>query len=192
MIREQTAYGLGRLAALARQQEWSAGEAASLTPTQGDALRLLADRPSGLRLTELAGQLSVRASTASDAVSTLVAKGLVARAPDPENARAVRISLTPSGMQMLGHVPEGFLTIVDMLSDADAEALHAIVLRTIARLQKTGRIAPQRLCVTCRYFVSEASAEPPGGHFCRLVNQPLRPADLRINCPEHETSSPDG
>ena len=79
MSREQLSYGLGRLAALARQRDWVTGEAAGLTPTQGDTLRLLADRPAGLRLGELAAHLSVRPSTASDVVAVLVAKELVRR-----------------------------------------------------------------------------------------------------------------
>ena len=79
MSREQLSYGLGRLAALARQRDWVTGEAAGLTPTQGDTLRLLADRPAGLRLGELAAHLSVRPSTASDVVAVLVAKVLVRR-----------------------------------------------------------------------------------------------------------------
>ena len=186
MSREQLSYGLGRLAALARQRDWVTGVAAGLTPTQGDTLRLLADRPAGLRLGELAAHLSVRPSTASDVVAVLVAKELVRRLPDPDNARAVRVVLTDAGRAMLGQMPDGFDAVVDMLSDADAGTLHGFVISTIVRLQQAGRIAPQRLCVTCRYFVSEADGA--GGHFCSLVNQPLQPAGLRGNCPEHEAT----
>jgi hypothetical protein len=119
-------------------------------------------------------------------VAVLVAKELVRRLPDPDNARAVRVVLTDAGRAMLGQMPDGFDAVVDMLSDADAGTLHGIVISTIVRLQQAGRIAPQRLCVTCRYFVSEADGA--GGHFCSLVNQPLQPADLRVNCPEHEAT----
>ena len=118
--------------------------------------------------------------------AVLVAKELVRRLPDPDNARAVRVVLTDAGRAMLGQMPDGFDAVVDMLSDADAGTLHGIVISTIVRLQQAGRIAPQRLCVTCRYFVSEADGA--GGHFCSLVNQPLQPADLRVNCPEHEAT----
>lgn len=186
MIREQLTYGLSRLAALARQKDWQVGEEAGLTPTQGDVLRLLADRSDGLRLKDLAAQLSVRSSTASDAVSALVSKKLVERSPDPEQARAIRVALSPAGRAMLGQLPDGFAAIVDLLSDSNAVNLHGIVLQTIVQLQRAGRIAPQRLCVTCRYFVADASPDGSGEHYCRLVEAPLRAPDLRINCPEHE------
>ena len=147
MLRDQLIYGLSRLAALARQEDWKVGEAAGLTPTQGDALRLL---------------------------------------PDPDERRAIRIVPSPSGRAMLGRLPDGFASIVGLLSDQSAEDLHGIVLRTIRELQRTGRIAPQRLCMTCRYFVASDSLDRSSEHHCRLMNAPLREPDLRINCPEHE------
>ncbi|MGC1467820.1 MAG: MarR family transcriptional regulator [Sphingorhabdus sp.] len=186
MIREQLTYGLGRLAAVARQRDWGAGEAAGLTPTQGDVLRLLADRPAGLRLKDLAAQLSVRPSTASDVVSALVGKGLAERSADPDNGKAICVTLSPGGRSMLGQVPDGHHSIVELMSDDDVAAVHGAVLRTITRLQRAGQIAPQRMCVTCRYFVSEADLDASAGHFCRLIKKPLEMADLRINCPEHE------
>ncbi len=189
MIRDQLIYGLSRLAALARQKDWQTGGDAGLTPTQGDALRLLAGRPDGLRLKDLAAQLSVRSSTASDAVSALASKHLVERRPDPDHGRAIRVSLTPEGRALLGQLPDGFEDIVGLLSDGNAESLHTIVVQTIGQLQRAGRIAPQRMCLTCRYFVSDASMAKRGEHYCRLIKAPLRPSDLRLNCPEHEEAS---
>jgi len=190
MIRDQLIYGLGRLAALARQHEWRAGEEAGLTPTQGDALRLLKARPDGLRLNQLAARLSVRPSTASDAVSALVAKGLVQRTPDSSDARALRITLTQKGRDILSEVPDGHGTIVDMLCDEEVESMHALVVRAIARLQQSGRIAPQRMCMSCRYFVPDGEFAQIGKAYCALIGAPLAPKDLRIDCPDHEEKAP--
>jgi len=186
MIREQLIYGLGRLSALARQREWSAGEQAGLTPTQGDALRLLKDRPQGLRLNQLAAQLSVRPSTASDTVSALLAKGLVDRLPDPENTRAIRVNLTKAGQEVVGVMPDGHSLMVAVLSDPEVEAMHASVLSAIMRLQQAGKIAKQRMCMTCRYFVTDGDMNKSEQAFCNLVGIALQPADLRTNCLEHE------
>lgn len=189
MIREQLSFGLGRLSAVARQRDWKIGEDLGLTPTQGDILRLLANRPKGLRLNQLAAQLSVRPSTASDAVSALVAKGLVLRSPDPESARAIRIGLAPDGSRLVGQAVDGHRHVVDLLTDAEAGAMHKIVINVIRRLQTAGQIAPQRMCVTCRYFVTEAEPEETGRSYCGLIEQPLNPVDLRIDCPEHEEAT---
>lgn len=189
MIRDQLLYALSRLSAFARQRDWQNGETAGLTPTQGEILRLLSTRREGLRLKEVAAQLSVRSATASDAVSSLVAKSLVNRFPDPEHGRAVRISLTHTGRAMLGEMPDSYGPIVDLLSTDDANALFRIVTRTIAQLQRAGQIAPQRMCISCRYFVSETNPDRPDEHFCNMIGAPLKAADLRIDCPEHEEAS---
>ncbi len=186
MIRAQLTYGLGRLAAVARQRDWKSGEDLGLTPTQGDVLRVLAGRPAGLRLNELAAQLSVRPSTASDAVSALVTKGWVLRSPDPDSARAIRICLSQEGLLLLGHMPDGHSHVVALLTDAEVEAMHAIVISAIGRLQKSGQIAPQRMCVTCKYFLSDSRLDQVDANFCTLIGQPLGVADLRVDCPEHE------
>jgi len=50
-----------------------------------------------LRLAELAQLESVSAPSTTRLVAELVAKGLVSREPDPEDGRAILISITPGG-----------------------------------------------------------------------------------------------
>lgn len=50
-----------------------------------------------LRLAELAQLESVSAPSTTRLVAELVAKGLVSREPDPEDGRAILISITPDG-----------------------------------------------------------------------------------------------
>lgn len=186
MIRDQLTYGLGRLAAVARQRDWKSGEELGLTPTQGDVLRMLSGRLFGLRLNELAGQLSVRPSTASDAVSALFTKGWVVKEADPDSSRAIRIRLSQEGSMLLGQMPDGHSHVVALLSDAEVESMHAIVIGAIGRLQKSGQIAPQRICVTCKYFLPDARLDKAHSNFCVLIGQALEIADLRVDCAEHE------
>ena len=68
--------GLTRLAAVARQLDWQAAEAAGLSPNQADILRFVATRPEGARLTAAAAHAGVRKATASDAVAALERKAL--------------------------------------------------------------------------------------------------------------------
>ena len=57
-----------------------------------------------LRLSELAGLLQLDQSTVSRQVSHLVAGGLVARAPDPADRRACRLTLSDQGRATLESV----------------------------------------------------------------------------------------
>jgi DNA-binding MarR family transcriptional regulator len=73
----------------------SASDDVSLTTTQRMALFELTGEP--VRLGELATRIAVSDPTASRAVDGLVAAGLAARVPDPDDRRAVRIDATPAG-----------------------------------------------------------------------------------------------
>jgi DNA-binding MarR family transcriptional regulator len=53
------------------------------------------------RVTELAAWESIAQPSATTLVGRLEAQGLVARGPDPDDARAVRVSVTPAGEALL-------------------------------------------------------------------------------------------
>jgi len=55
--------------------------------------------PGGLRVSELASAFNVTASGVTQLVTALEEQGLVARRMDPEDRRAVRVSLTERGMR---------------------------------------------------------------------------------------------
>jgi DNA-binding MarR family transcriptional regulator len=77
---------------------------ATLTTSQVDLLTPLLDADAdaaGLGLRELARVVGIAAPTASRMVDGLAARGLVTRARDPEDGRAVRIALTADGAAAL-------------------------------------------------------------------------------------------
>lgn len=188
-LRDQLSDGLARLAALARQEDWSTGEVEGLTPTQGDILRLLAARPQGTRLTTIAAQLQVSQPTASDAASTLERKGLLAKQADPLDGRAVLLSATRSGKALAKRWPAGFGSVADSLSVDDQTALLGILTRAIFKLQRQGAISPQRMCLSCRHFRADAHPGKSRQHHCGFIDAPIGDADLRIECADHEEAA---
>ena len=92
-------------------------------------------------LNEVAAELFVDKSTASRVVRSLERDGLVARSPDPEDRRALRLSLTPEGEVILSRIradaleanrrlldrypPEVRRGMVDLLADLVGEAARA-------------------------------------------------------------------
>lgn len=185
-LEQRLAEGLARLAAVARQTDWQAADAARLTPTQADILRFAATRPEGVRLTAAAAHVGIRNATASDVVSALERKDLVVKQPDPRDARAIAIKATESGAQQARAWPAGFSTVVSALSEPERELLFGLVIKAIRRLQLRGDIAPQRLCVTCCYFRENVAPETREPHFCTLVGAPMGERHLRVDCPEQE------
>lgn len=186
MLREQLSHGLARLAALARQDDWRAGEVEGLTPTQGDILRALIQRREGLRVSALAQRLNVTQPTASDAVATLERKGLIEKLADPDDGRALILRPTRSGRALARRWPLSFGAIIDTLAPADQVLLLGIVTRSIEALQSRGAISPQRMCLSCRYFARGVHRDAARPHHCRFIDAPLGEGDLRVDCPDHE------
>lgn len=74
-----------------------------LTLTQGSVLReLVADGPR--RMSALAELEGVRMPSMTDVVSRLERLGLVSRAPDPADRRAVLVEVTPEGRRFYGEL----------------------------------------------------------------------------------------
>jgi DNA-binding MarR family transcriptional regulator len=164
-----------------------------LTPTQAQiVLRLGSERPGRRRVGALAAALDVRQPTISDAVAALERKRLVERRPDSADARAATLRLTARGLAVahrLGGWDERARAELQLLPDEARQRSLSLLLDLIARLQRAGVVSVARTCPTCRFF---RFVERPGvasPHHCALLDMPLGPGDLRLDCPEHEQSA---
>ena len=181
--------GLTRLAAVARQLDWQAAEASGLSPTQADILRFVAGRPAGARLTAAAAHAGVRKATASDAVTALETKALVRKYADASDGRAVALIVTTKGNRVAKAWPSNFAPIVAGLSEPEQEILLGLVVKMIRHLQQRQLIAPQRTCVTCRYFRENVAPGTSSPHFCAFVGAPMSDRHLRVDCAEYESAA---
>jgi DNA-binding MarR family transcriptional regulator len=130
---------LGRLLRQLTRIVGGAEDGPALTATQRIALIEIAD--SGpLRLNDLAARMGTSAPTASRAVEFLDEHGLVARATDADDRRAVRIELTAPGHDLVeerkARASVAFEPAVAALPAADRKKL----LELLARM--TDAIAP--------------------------------------------------
>ena len=83
-------------AARALRRTWSRGLGPDLSPHDARALRVIG-RHGPTRLGEVADHLRIAPRSATDVVDRLEARGLVERAPDPADRRAMTVSLTTVG-----------------------------------------------------------------------------------------------
>ncbi|NGM46222.1 MarR family transcriptional regulator [Rhodobacter sp. SGA-6-6] len=183
---ENIAHAMSRLALYWRAAGWRAAGAQGLTPTQAEILSQLAAGP--LRSGDLARGLGVSAPTLTDAVSTLAAKGLVERRPDPQDRRAARVALTPQGAgaeARLPDMPEAIAPVLDGLSEPDRAGLLRGLTLVIRGLQEAGAIPVQRMCLTCRHFRPHAHDDAARPHHCAFVDAAFGDAALRLACADH-------
>jgi DNA-binding MarR family transcriptional regulator len=186
-IANRIASGLGRLALALRSKAWKGAADEGVTPTQGEILAQLADAPAGMRLSTLAHQLGVSAPTASDAVSTLVAKALVEKRSGNDK-RSVVLKLTNGGRRLAARAADwtDFLAeAAETLDDHEREEFLVALIKIIRALQESGDISPQRMCVTCIHFRPHAHRDAASPHRCTFIDTAFGAMSLRLNCADH-------
>lgn len=181
---------LDRLARGVRAHRQAVASAAGITVLQAELLRTLADgQPPAAFAGPLATELGVSQPTVSDSLAALERKGYVRRVPTPQDRRRSTFVLTDSGAGLaaeLARLDEALLAGVSRMDVPDQDNLLAALLSLIASLLENGVLAVARTCPTCRFF-----AEGADGPRCALLQVELAPADLRVNCPDHQLRAPD-
>lgn len=189
-IAQRVIVGLSKIGVALRSQSWQGAESQGLTPTQGQILALLqANAATGMRLSAVAQGLATSAATASDAVSSLVKKGLVSREKAADDRRAITIRLTPKGQQQAQQAaswPDFLLGAVAELSEEEQVVFFRGLTKMIQKLQEQSKIPVSRMCVTCHYFEANVYDDAHRPHHCNFVDAPFGDGDLRLDCPEHQ------
>lgn len=177
---------LERIAQTFRVLLWQESKAFSLSPIQVQVLIFLLHHSEEKRkVSYLAGEFNMTKATISDTIKTLEQKKLISKEYEQHDTRSYMIHLTSKGKEIADKT--SFFTKeikepIDKLQQDDKENLLLSLLHIIRHLNKSEVITIQRMCMTCSYY---QSSDPGQKHFCKLLNQNLHIADLRIDCPEH-------
>ena len=144
------------------------------------------------RVGRLAAEFSLSRATVSEAVRTLVTKGLVRREPWPHDGRVATLMLTAEGEEVAAGL-SGWADVVEEQLESFAigekEEVMRFLMRLISALQGAGVITVARMCVSCRFFRPDVHPRSVSPHHCALLDLPLSGADLRTDCPEHEPAA---
>jgi DNA-binding MarR family transcriptional regulator len=132
---------LGQLIRQLTRLVGGADDSPPMTATQRIALVELGD-DGPLRLNDLARRMGTSTPTASRAVDALETLGLVTRAPESGDRRALSIELTGRGRDLLDErlrrAARAFEPAAATLSDADRRALLALLSRLTDALRSAG------------------------------------------------------
>jgi len=188
-LQAKTVAALERLARLLASSQWEVATSSGLTALQ---LRLLEELAAAPRrgVGELATSLQLAPPTVSRALATLASKGLVEQKPDPADRRRVLFSLTQGGqalVERLGGWAQPLGAALASLGQEVRLELFSGLLALLGALEARGLMAQLRMCLTCRFFLPG-----DGQHqaFCRLLERPLSPGELRLDCPDHQPAAP--
>ncbi|MEO1049230.1 MAG: MarR family transcriptional regulator [Bacteroidota bacterium] len=177
-----------KLGEVVRSLQWEKAKKLKLSPLQLQTLIFLKNHKAALRKPALiAEEFSVTKATVSDAIKSLLQKGLIIKEADPEDSRSTFIHLSAKGEELsqeLEQYPNSVLASINELSQANKETLLAEHLKLISSVQKAGIISSPRMCFSCKFYEGDSENK----HFCQLLKQKLALKDLRIDCVEHELS----
>lgn len=175
---------LERLSEAFRVLLWQEGKQHGLSPIQIQLLTFLLHYPEEKRtITYLAGHFNMTKATISDAVKSLETKKYVVRKVSEQDTRSHTLHLGRSGKTLARKVEQfaqPLSNIVGMMMPAARDNLLEQLLQLIYQLNQEGVITPQRMCLNCRFYARKK------GHYCNLVQSPLKSGDLRVDCPEFQ------
>lgn len=119
-----------------------------LSVTQAHALEVLGDN-GPLSMNELAGRLFLDKSTTSRVIDSLERKGLARRDTNPADRRALRLSATAGGRQLLDTIRSGILAEEKRLLAEFEPAVRREMTRLIGRLARAAAARVDTTGGTC-------------------------------------------
>lgn len=176
---------LGKLAEVFRVLFQASAQHHGLSATQLQLLHYIHyhPNPQHRRGAFMAREFNVTKATVSDSIKALEQKGLVQKITDERDTRSFILSLTPRG-EAIAKATDGITqpleTTIGMLPADQKEQLTHSLFEMIYRLNQTGVISTQRMCLNCKYYNGDHQRD----HYCNLIDQPLKAFDLRLECPE--------
>ncbi len=179
--------GVERLSTVFKSGLQATAKKYKLTPLQAQLLIFIAEHKSGLcSVTSLAAEFSVTKATVSDSLKTLVNKGYLEKIYNPNDARAFHLSIVATAKPMVSELSQFGSTMADLvksMGDHEIEHFSELILKMLALCGQAGLISA-RQCYSCRYYEAKAK-----GFHCHLMKADLPPAELRLDCPEHQKSA---
>ncbi len=165
---------------------WNESKEFSLSPIQIQVLIfLLFHSEEKRKVTYLADEFNMTKATISDSIKVLEQKKYIRKKYEQHDTRSYTIHLTANGKEVAKRTAfftNQILEPITRLNSENKENLLISLMSIIQHLNKTGVITIQRMCKTCIHFSPGKGRAP---NFCKLLNQNLFDADLRVDCPEH-------
>jgi DNA-binding MarR family transcriptional regulator len=180
-----------RIAEAFRVLLWQASKSTGLSPLQIQILTFLSFHPPLQRkVSYLAQEFNMTKPTVSDAIKSLEEKGLISKETTESDSRSYTIHLTDKGSNLAEETSafaQKFSTALGGMPPIEQEFLLEHLLSIIQSFHKEGILTMQRTCFTCSFYArNPMSSNSTNYAHCRLLDQHLHSADIRLDCPHHE------
>ncbi|HLI46875.1 MAG TPA: MarR family winged helix-turn-helix transcriptional regulator [Geobacterales bacterium] len=165
---------------------WDRAKIYGLTPLQTQILLLVSEnKEEKNNISLISLELGVSQPTISDAVKTLINKGLLQATVWEKNKHFRILSLTDKGKEIIKKLKEWDSYLKRPLKKMEEEAKVAFfnyLLNYVVELRNDKTLLLVRACPLCRYFVQKEDKT----FYCKLFNMEMKTQDLRVECPDYE------
>lgn len=177
--------GLERLSQVFKILLWEKAKKYQLSPIQIQILIFIRYHSTEkTTISYLAQEFNLTKPTVSDAIKVLEQKQFIQKNIDVTDSRSYTIELTKSGIEMVENTDDfanPMNAIIEKATEEEKKNVWKIVSNLIIEMNKLNLISIQRTCLNCKHYSFEATS-----HFCHLLNQELKPEEIRIDCDEFE------
>lgn len=178
--------GLERVGQAFKVLLWDRAKEWGLSPIQIQILIFVANHPRELsNVSHLAQEFNVTKPTISDAVRALDKKGLILKDHSSADSRSYTILLSDKGNAIVKETQEFAHPIYDLVQGfekTEQVEFFRLLSKLIFELNRNGILSVQRTCFGCRFY-----GKASNGHYCNLLEIPLRESEIRLDCPEYES-----
>lgn len=178
--------GLERISETLKALLWEQAKVHGISPIQIQIILFVANHKTEIcNVSYLAKEFNVTKATISDAVRVLVQKGYLIKDQSPTDNRRYNLVVSKSGSELVDTLSTYALPFSEELSLMERQDLHDMfetISKLIYQLNQRGIIQVQRTCFNCRFYQGDKKSK----HYCGLLEQSLKPQDIRIDCGEFE------
>jgi DNA-binding MarR family transcriptional regulator len=172
---------------------WDVAKIEGLSPIQIQFIIYLGRYRENLcTVSVLAREFDLTKATVSDAINTLVSKGMASKNRGGFDRRSYIIRLTAKGRSALKRIEnwqDRLLERINSFSDEEKDSALMFFMKLIKLFYDDGIISMARMCITCENY-TRISEDDTGDHYCRLTGETLARGDLSLGC-ENYTSGRD-
>ncbi len=169
---------------------WDVAKIEKLSPIQIQFLIYLGRYRDNLcTVSSLALEFDLTKATVSDAINTLVSKGMLSKRRGDSDRRSNIISLTAKGRNTLKRIErwqDRLLERINSFSDTEKNSTLMFLMKLIKSLYDDGVISRARLCIACENFIGGAE-DARRDYGCRLTGKTLVTGDLTIGCENYQS-----
>ncbi len=178
-IEEKIIFLLEKICQAYKNNLWQIAYREGLTPTQMEILQIVLSYPKA-NISHIAKELGISKPTVSQAVNTLIKKGMLIHNFDPLDKRKKILNLTSKARKFLKRIRklnDCLLNCINQIDPDQQNYLYKILLIIIKEMHEKGIFKLIRFCPFCANRISDSQS------ICIITNRPVSPENFRPNCP---------